>query len=136
MSTHGSVLVVDDDLPLRELFARVLRKAGFDVEVACDGRAAIRAFEGREFSAMVTDIIMPEMEGVETIVEIKSRWPSCKIVAISGGGAVGFGGYLDLAGKLGADATIRKPVESHQLIDVVKNLIQGATSVTPHEKAA
>ena len=132
MSTLGSVLVVDDDLALRELFSRVLGKAGFDVETACDGAAAIRELEGRDFGAVVTDIIMPEKEGVETLIEIKRRWPACRIVAVSGCGAAGFGGYLEMAAKLGADATLRKPVELRDLVGVVKGLLardaEGASS--------
>src|SRR5437762_1510287 len=120
MTNAGGVLVVDDDLALRELFARVLRKAGFTAEVACDGASATRALEHTQFAAVVTDIIMPEKEGLETIVEIKSRWPSCKIIAVSGGGAIGFRGYLDLALEMGADAVLRKPVEANDLIATVR----------------
>ena len=119
----GAVLVVDDDLALRELFARVLRKAGFEVEIACDGVSAIRALERGSFVAMVTDIIMPEKEGIETISEVRRRWRGCKIVAVSGCGVAGFGGYLEIARKVGADAVLRKPVDAQRLIQTIRDLL-------------
>jgi DNA-binding response OmpR family regulator len=129
-------LVVDDDLALRELFARVLRKNGFEVEIAGDDVAAIRAFERRAFGVVVTDIIMPEKEGVETLVEIKRRWPASKIVAVSGCGSVGFDGYLAIAASLGADATLRKPVESQQLVRVIKDLLGPSAGPARSDHAA
>ncbi len=117
------ILVVEDDDPVRELFARVLTRAGFEVDVASDGHEAVKAFETGCYPVMVTDLVMPRKEGLETIMEIKQRWPECKIIAVSGGGRLVNSDVLELALHIGADAVLRKPVSAAQLLAAVRRAI-------------
>lgn len=117
-----SILVVEDDLTLRALICRGLKGAGYVVAEASDGNKAIQALEDARYSAVVTDIIMPDREGVETIVEIRRRWPETKIVAMSGGGRIDPSMILSLAENLGADALLKKPFTLKQLLDALQPL--------------
>jgi DNA-binding response OmpR family regulator len=96
-----------------------LRSAGFEFDGAADGNEAIVKLERRPYDAVVIDMIMPDREGVETIVEIRRRWPETYIVAISGGGRIGADGFLDLAQALGADRTLSKPFTPAKLLAVL-----------------
>jgi DNA-binding response OmpR family regulator len=111
-----SLLFVDDEQPIRDLFERALNSAGFEFDGAADGNQAIIKLELRRYDAVVIDIIMPDREGVETIVEIRRRWPETYIVAISGGGRIGGNGFLNMAKALGADRTLTKPFTPAKLL--------------------
>ncbi len=119
----GSILVVEDDAALRELFARVLRRAGFSVVAACDGLEAIAACEMGCFDVALVDLIMPRKEGLETILEIQRCWPTCRIVAVSGGGQIVTTDFLTLAIQFGAVATLRKPVSPAELVAAVREAL-------------
>ncbi len=114
-----SVLVVEDDQILRNLIVRSLKAAQYQVSEAADGQKAIKALEAAPVSIVVTDIIMPDQEGVETIIEIRRRWPDIKIVAMSGGGRIDPTMILGLAQTFGADALLKKPFKPQDLIDVL-----------------
>ena len=112
----GSLLFVDDEQAIRDLFERALIGASLVFDGAADGNQAIAKLEQRRYDAVVIDIIMPNREGVETIVEIRRRWPETYIIAISGGGRIGAVGFLDLAKALGADRTLTKPFTPAKLL--------------------
>jgi len=112
----ASVLFVDDEQPIRDLFGRALIAAGIEFDSAADGNKALAKLDQRRYDAVVIDIIMPDREGVETIVEIRKRWPETFIVAISGGGRVGAQDFLKLASMLGADRTLTKPFTPAKLL--------------------
>jgi DNA-binding response OmpR family regulator len=112
----GSVLFVDDEQPIRDLFGRALIAAGIECDGAADGNKALFKLGQRRYDAVVIDIIMPDREGVETIVEIRKRWPETFIIAISGGGRVGAQDFLNLAAVLGADRTLTKPFTPAKLL--------------------
>lgn len=116
------VIVADDDASIRLLATRALSAEGFTVRNAADGLEAIKAMEAMPASILVTDIIMPNREGVETIIEVRRRWPATRIVAVSGGGRLAPEQFLDLAGEFGADATLPKPFSMSQLVKTVKSL--------------
>jgi DNA-binding response OmpR family regulator len=111
-----SVLFVDDEQPIRDLFGRALIAAGLEFEGAEDGNRALAALERRRYDAVVMDILMPEREGVETIIQVRRRWPDSFIIAISGGGRLGPQDFLHLATMVGADRTLTKPFTPAQLI--------------------
>lgn len=123
MQRASLVLVVEDDPDLRDVLARMLSRAGYLVMTARDGLEAIQAMETGAFVAVVTDLIMPKREGIETIMELKQRWPDCKVVAVSGGGRLAAGDLLELAVKLGADAALQKPVSSAQLVATLSAIL-------------
>ena len=116
MLTGRRILVVDDEPAIRELASRALTTAGAEAVTAGSAREALAAMEARPFDLAIIDIVMPDKEGVETIVEFKKRWPDCKIIAISGGGRVGPEIFLTLAAAFGADVTMRKPLSFAQLV--------------------
>ena len=121
-AARASVLVVDDEAGIRELFALTLAGAGYEVAEAEDGKAAMAVLGERRFDLLITDLVMPEREGIETIREVRKRWPDLKILAVSGA----FGGaYLKPAKALGANATLPKPVSRDQLIASVRELLGG-----------
>jgi DNA-binding response OmpR family regulator len=112
----NSILFVDDERPIRDLFERALTTAGFEFEGAADGNKALIKLNQRRFDAVVTDIIMPDREGVETILEIRKQWPEMFIIGISGGGRIGAADFLKLATMVGADCTLTKPFTPATLI--------------------
>ncbi len=121
------VLVIEDDDHLRRLLRTVLERAGYTVEDAPNGAAGLKQFSARPADVVVTDIIMPEKEGLETIIELKRDHPEVKIIAISGGGARLDAQYLPSAKALGADCTIEKPFEPREVIEAIGGLLQKAT---------
>ena len=117
------ILIVDDDPHVRNMLERVLRKADHDVETAENGKEALRVHRERPADLIVTDIIMPEKEGLETITELRKSFPAVKIIAISGGGRIGPAQYLKMAEILGADRTFSKPFNPSELIAAVEELL-------------
>ena len=123
MLTDKMVLVVDDEPAIREFATEALSAAGFLTSVAGDGVEAIRSLEVVPFDLAVVDILMPEKEGVETIIEIKRRWPDCKIIAMAGEGRVSAADYLRLATYFGADATMTKPLSNAAMVETVRGML-------------
>lgn len=119
----GTILVVDDDAAIRSLFHKILARAGYRVMEAADGAQALAAMSEGGVDLVITDLVMPEKEGIETIVEIRKSYPQVKIAAVSGA----FGGkYLEAASLLGADAALAKPVSEETLVDTVRRLLGGS----------
>lgn len=117
----GSILIVDDDPVLRMVAGEMLRQAGYDVFDAEDGAVALKALAERSADLVVIDMLMPNKEGVETIQEIKQRWPATRVVAISGGGRGLPTGYLlSMARSLGADAVYEKPLRADDFTQIVR----------------
>jgi DNA-binding response OmpR family regulator len=114
-----SILFVDDEQPVRDLFQRALVAAGLEFDGAADGNKALAKLGQRRYDAMVIDIIMPDREGIETITEVRRRWPEIFIVAISGGGRMGANDLLKLAEMVGADRTLTKPFTPTKLLAVL-----------------
>ncbi len=112
-----TALVVDDDPSYRILMRQYLELAGFVVIVASDGRQALRVLEERPVSVLVTDLIMPEIEGLELIQRVKRGFPGLRIVAVSGDGRGPEAGYLRLARLFGADAALPKPFSGSALVE-------------------
>jgi YesN/AraC family two-component response regulator len=93
------------------------------VEDAADGKIGMNIQRQEPVDLVITDLIMPEKEGIETIRELRRDFPQLKIVAISGGGRISANGYLKVAKTIGADYTFSKPFELKELIGTVKNLL-------------
>ena len=109
------ILVVDDDDAVRSVISRMLRSYGHTVVEATDGRLGLRMLDEAPVDLVVTDVVMPDLEGLELVRRIRKRENAPRIIAISGGGRASAGDYLELARKLGADATLTKPVSLEDL---------------------
>lgn len=114
------ILVIDDDPAVCFTLEQVL--GGLDVQVVCaaDGKEGIRLFRSLQPDLVITDIIMPEREGIETIIGMKQERPQAKIIAMSGGGRIGNIDLLQMARRLGADHTIAKPFGLDELTTMVR----------------
>jgi CheY-like chemotaxis protein len=117
------ILFIDDNEPFRVSFARILERRGYTVVQAGDGLEGLRKFEEERPDLIICDLIMPEMEGMETIQELLRRKPDVRIIAISGGGRVNPLDYLKIAQMMGAVEQLAKPFSSDELISVVERLI-------------
>lgn len=116
------ILVIDDDLAVRSMLKQTLEKAGYDVMVAADGAVGLRFFQLQQVDLIITDILMPEKDGWETIRDIRTHFPDAKIIAISGGRASGAYRYLTIARRLGADRIFTKPIEREKLLAAISEL--------------
>ena len=117
------ILVIDDDFHVRDMLERLLRKAGYDAQPAENGAEAVKMHRGNPMDLVITDIIMPEKEGLEVITEFRREYPSVKLIAISGGGRIGSDNYLKMAKLLGAERTFAKPVDTSQLLTAIEELL-------------
>lgn len=113
------ILVVDDDLDVRNVVAINLTKLGHLVSLAADGREAVLEIAKTDFDVVITDVLMPEKDGLELIQELRRKGPSPRIVAMSGGGKSPSISYLELARRLGAHALLNKPFSSSELASAV-----------------
>lgn len=119
----AEILVVDDEALMRATLRNLLEGAGHAVREAANGNEALRAVASRRPQLIIMDILMPEKEGIETILEIRRHHDSVKIVAMSGGGRVGDTEFLNIAKKIGADRSITKPFTRDQLMTALKGLV-------------
>jgi CheY-like chemotaxis protein len=117
------ILVIDDDVLVRDTIVRILDRKGYQVLVAEDGARGLRLFRSEHPDLVITDIIMPEKEGLETIRDIRGECPDAKIIAISGGARLGNLDFLQFAGKLGASEMIAKPFDPTDLVQLVSRCL-------------
>jgi CheY-like chemotaxis protein len=122
-AASGCLLLIEDDAQLRKLFALKLSRQGYRVLEARDGKEGVDLFIEAQPDLVITDLIMPEKEGIETIIEIKRSNPEAKIIAVSGGGRNHPDDYLEVAKALGADTTFSKPVHWPDLLKTIKELL-------------
>ncbi len=117
------VLIIDDEPQIRAMLRQMLERIGLTVSDAPDGKAALQLQQKNPADLIITDIIMPEKEGLETIIEMKRLCPGVKIIAMSGGGRNEPRDYLNLAKKLGAARTFAKPIAQNDLISAIRELL-------------
>ena len=117
------VLIIDDDPQLRGMLCRVLERADFDVVEASDGNRGISACFEHCPDIVLTDIVMPEKEGIGTIVELRRSFPELPIIAMSGGLRYGAGEYLEAARRLGAVMTLEKPFLPSDVIEAIETVL-------------
>ena len=117
------ILIVEDEKDLREMLKIALTRHKFTVFEAENGKEAIIHFKPSITDLVITDLIMPDEDGLKVIIKLKELKPSIKIIAISGGGKAGPGSYLNLAKALGADAIYSKPFSINELIAKIQELL-------------
>lgn len=117
------ILIVEDDNDLRTMLKVSLSRRKFTVLEAENGKEALTHFKPSVTDLVITDLIMPDEDGLKVIMRIRELKPSIKIIAISGGGKAGPGSYLNLAKALGADAIYSKPFSVNDMIFKIEELL-------------
>jgi len=117
------ILIIDDEVQIREVLRTVLERVGYTVSEAGDGVEGLRVYAKGGIDLVVTDIIMPQKGGIDTIMDLRRDFPEVKIIAISGGGMCGEVSYLDMAIGVGADRAIGKPFVLDDFLAAVEELI-------------
>lgn len=118
------ILLVDDEDIVLRLFETVLKLDKHDVTTASNGNGALAALATGTFDLVITDLVMPDKEGIETIIEMRKLKPELPIIAMSGGGRGNASDYLEMAGQLGAKRTLAKPFPAQTLLDAVHEVLQ------------
>ena len=122
------ILVIDDERDVRETLSQALALEGHDVSVAANGKEGLQRIQSERPDIVITDILMPEKEGIETMLEIRRNTPAVKVIAISGGGRMRNMTFLDMASRLGADAIMTKPLLLDELAATVAQFLPSARS--------
>ncbi len=117
------IIVVEDDVSFRNVLVQMLKNSGYFVQQAGDGDQALEICCEFDPDIVITDIIMPNKEGLETIQDLMAIKPGIKIIAMSGGGKYGPYSYLPLALKLGAKAVLEKPFMRNEMIEVIEKVL-------------
>jgi len=121
------ILIIDDDYHVLMMIKKMLERAGFEVELALNGKEGLEVFKRVSIDLVICDIIMPEKEGLETIREMKHLCSDMKILAMSGGGRVSSENYLNTASAFGATRTMAKPFSQKQMVSTVRELLTDAS---------
>ena len=119
-----SILVIDDDENIRLLLRAILEREGYRVVEAPDGNTGFQQFRENPTDLVITDLIMPEKEGIETIRDLRRSFPDVKIIALSGGGRIGPDSYLKMAKGVGALRTLKKPVDRSILLETIEEVLE------------
>lgn len=131
MDQQGKVvLVIDDEQLIRLQVRTALEQDGFVVHEAANGNEGLTRIAVTLPDVVITDILMPDKEGIETILELRRRYPSVRIIAISGGGRTGNKDFLRTAKHLGADRTLAKPFGLAELLKMVREVLAEAQAAT------
>ncbi len=124
MNEKKWILVIDDDESVRLALCENLEDCGFNVTCAANGDHGLKLIADDGLPDLViTDIIMPQKEGLETIQEIRKKYPGVKLIAMSGGGRTKIGDFLEMARKFGSDAILPKPIDMDELETTVRKLV-------------
>jgi len=117
------ILVIDDEESVRTVLRQMLEKEGYEIEDAEDGAVGLKLLHEHLPDLIITDLFMPEKEGIETMIEVRKHFPQVKIIAISGGGRMGKLDLLPMAESFGAQRTLAKPFERQELLETVKDVL-------------
>lgn len=123
MNTKAKILIVDDEAPMLFVIQHLLRAEGYQVSTATNGKAAIEIAAKHKFDLIITDLIMPRMDGIELILALRVTHPKTPVIAMSGGWNGGSQSYLRLAAMLGARQTLAKPFDKAYLLSAVETQI-------------
>ena len=120
----SSILLVDNDDQFRTMLSEVLTRAGYQVQEASDGQQAIESYASHPTDLVITDLVMPEKEGLEMIVEFKRLYAGAKIIAIPGGGRRGAQDYLKMASAFGAQRALAKPFSHAEILEAISQVLE------------
>jgi YesN/AraC family two-component response regulator len=124
----ANILLVEDEPLVLETLSTAIKSNGHTVVTAPNGVQGLKRFAEQQFDLVVTDIIMPDKEGIEMILEMRRQKPDAKIVAISGGGRTGSVEFLKMAESFGAVATLKKPIRLAEFLSVLRECLGDGSS--------
>lgn len=122
------ILIIDDESQIRSMLRLMLERVGYEIAEAPDGIEGIRQYRENPADLIITDLIMPNKDGIGMIIDLKKEFPKVKIIAMSGGGVNRPEGYLDGAKKLGATRTLTKPIDREEMLKAVKETLKDTTA--------
>ena len=125
------ILIADDNSVFRVTLEKLLMRVGHTVLLAADGLDAERGARDTAIDLLITDIVMPDKEGLALVRDLKARAPDLRIIAMSGGGRAGALTLLDMASRFGADAVLSKPFRAKELLDTVDAVLAPRRSAAP-----
>ena len=117
-----SILIIEDDNQVRKMLRLTIEAEGYEVQTASNGHEGMAMYRTMQPDILITDLVMPKQEGIETIDKVRQLDPQANIIAISGGGTVQPHVYLDIARQLGANRTFKKPVDHQDLLQAIQEL--------------
>ena len=127
----STILVVDDEKDIRDYMQDLLENAGYEVLTAENGNAAIQVFKQNPTDLVITDLLMPEKDGAETVIELRSDYPDVKIIVITGNGKnLKAEDHLKLIESLNVNYSFTKPINSHRLLNAINSLLINNYQVT------
>jgi len=118
------ILIIDDEPQIRSMLKLMLERDGYEVVEAPDGVEGISVYRQNPADLIITDLIMPNKDGIGMIIDLKKEFPEVKIIAMSGGGLNKPDGYLKGAKKLGASYTLTKPIDREEILRVVAAILK------------
>ena len=122
------ILIIDDEPQIRSMLTLMLERDGYEVVEAPDGVEGIKIYRQNPVDLIITDLIMPNKDGIGMIIDLKKEFPDVKIIAMSGGGLNKPEGYLKGAKKLGAACTLTKPIDREEMLRAVKNTLKSSSA--------
>jgi DNA-binding response OmpR family regulator len=125
------ILIIDDERLIRLTLRKILERAGHEVIEAANGSEGIGLHLRQPADLIITDIIMPEKEGIETIKDLRRAQPDLKIIAVSGGGRAGAESYLEIARHFGAEHVFEKPFNPKELLAAIESSLDKTPAAKP-----
>ena len=126
------IVLIDDDEEIRRVLSRILLSAGHAVIEAENGKIGLRRVRDDHPDLVLTDILMPDKDGIEAIEDIRRLSPVPKIIAMSGGGRYTGFEFLEIAKGLGADALLTKPFRAAILLETIESVMSAAPEIAPN----
>jgi CheY-like chemotaxis protein len=120
----ASILIIDDEGPVREVLRRLLERMGHTVYEAAEGKTALRMYAGNPTDLVITDIYMPEMDGIEFLIRVRDAFPEARVIAVSGGSFLCKEEVLRDAAQLGAVGILQKPFSVEECLEVVQRALK------------
>ncbi len=118
------ILIIDDEAMIRNLLVQILEREGYETVTASGGKDGIKIYRENPADLIITDLLMPEKDGIETIMELRRDFQDVKIIAMSGGGKIDPETYLEIAKTMGAIEIITKPFGLRELLEKVQELLE------------
>ena len=120
----AKILIVDDDPDICFILKKLLERKGHEAVTSLNGHEAMKCLELSPFDVVITDLIMPEMDGIELIMKMRITYPEQKVIAISGGGRINAAVYLQMSKLLKVEHTFQKPVKADELLIAIDDLLR------------